>query len=635
MSSSLRLRSLAAPAILVIAAVIAVTPLLLKGPSCDGDLVFHYISWIDAQHSMSTGLLYPHWANSPNFGAGQPEFVFYPPIGWMAGAILGMLFPWSFVPLALFILILAATGIANRALAREVMGDLPATLAGCASIFIGYALFNVYKRNDFAELTGGFWIPLLLLFALRRKNQSGSLWVRVFDGSAAPLALVIAGTWLSNGPLGIMASYLLAAVALVCALTEKSMVPALRAAVCAFSGMALASVYLVPAIAERHWVNIQNALDPSHYGVENSWLYSRHAVPGMASHDILLHRVSNVAAIMLVIAFLGFAIAWSRRSLPGERRWWLTMALIPLAVLFLLFPVSLPVWNAMPELRVLQFPWRWLVVLEAPMAIWFASAIRFDRKPMRIPIAAACAAVFLAISFVVPRWWLIECGSIITPLQGAASRNIVVPGKPEYAPPGVRYPVLNVLLDAHGNPLVDPMGQPVLDSEGNPLLDSLVHPNVQFLPDACLLENPSGSSTKGSAGRAPSWHGDSTDCDSSGWQQMFVITGSSSSGLPVYLPEQKWFAGRASHPGYVILRLRYYPAWSVAVNGTPVTAIAERERGLMAVPVPQGAVQISAIWTTTTDVLAGRWVSAVALLLLIGLHFFERKRRSPSPEIQN
>ena len=177
------------------------------------------------------GFLYPHWAYSPNFGAGEPRFVFYPPLSWMAGAILGMFLPWSVVPLVLSILLLAATGLAIRALARETMADGPATLAGCAAIFLGYALFNVYKRCDFAELTGGFWIPLLLLFALRRRNPSGNFWERTFDGSAAPLALVVAGIWLSNGPVGIMASYLLAAVALVSALMENSLVPMVRAAV--------------------------------------------------------------------------------------------------------------------------------------------------------------------------------------------------------------------------------------------------------------------------------------------------------------------------------------------------------------------------------------------------------------------
>jgi len=46
----------------------------------------------------------------------------------------------------------------------------------------------------------------------------------------------------------------------------------------------------------------------------------------------------------------------------------------------------------------------------------------------------------------------------------------------------------------------------------------------------------------------------------------------------------------------------------------------------MAVPVPQGPVQVAVDWTTTGDIIAGRSISAAALLLLAGLYAFERRR---------
>jgi len=559
------------------------------------------------------GIFYPHWANYSNFGAGEPKFVFYPPISWMGGAVLGMLLRWSFVPLAAFILLLAATGMANRALAREVMEDGPATLAGCAAIFLGYVLFSVYRRNDFAELTGGFWIPLLLLFALRRRNPSGNFLERAFDGSAAPLALVVAGVWLSNIPLAIMATYLLAALALASALLERSPAPLVRATVSTCGGMGLASLYLIPAVRERNWVSIRNAVNPINFAVENSWLFARHANPLLAAHDFILHQVSNVAAAMLAIAFVAGAIVWIRGIMPGQREWWLPMALIPPTVLFLLFPVSRPVWNALPALRLLQFPWRWLVVLEAPMAVCFASAVWFDRKLLRNILLAACAAAFVGIALSAPQWWFVRCGSIVTSLEESAREGIGVLGKPEYAPPGIRYPVVSLLVDSHGNPLLDPLGNLSLNPSDTPG-KSAMPPVVQIVPDACLLNSLPNASVPGEVGSAPAWHGDAASCNSSGWQEL--------SG---HMPEQRWYKGRAEHAGYLILRLRYYPAWRVRVNGVPLTAIAERERGLMAVPVPQGNVQVMVNWITTGDAVAARWTSGVALLLVTGLFLFERK----------
>jgi hypothetical protein len=156
----------AGPIVILAAAAAAVWPLVTMGPSCGPDFSFHFVSWIEAQRSFLAGILYPHWASGPNFGAGEPRFVFYPPLTWMAGAMLGLIFPWREVSIVLVYLLLAATGLANRALARQMMADGPATLAGCASIFLGNMLVDVYMRSDFAELVGGFWIPLLLLFQL-------------------------------------------------------------------------------------------------------------------------------------------------------------------------------------------------------------------------------------------------------------------------------------------------------------------------------------------------------------------------------------------------------------------------------------------------------------------------------------
>ncbi len=161
-----RLLRLTGPAVILLAAAVAVAPQLIRGNSCGHDFDFHIVSWLDCLNSWRHGIPYPHWAPSANFGAGEPRFVFYPPLTWMLGAALGVVLPWTVVPIALTWMLLAATGLATRALAREAISDGAATLAGCVALFSGYALFCGYERSAFGELTGGFWIPLLLLLAL-------------------------------------------------------------------------------------------------------------------------------------------------------------------------------------------------------------------------------------------------------------------------------------------------------------------------------------------------------------------------------------------------------------------------------------------------------------------------------------
>src|SRR5208337_4672559 len=72
---------------------------------------------------------------------------------------------------------------------------------------------------------------------------------------------------------------------------------------------------------------------------------------------------------------------------------------IPIVVLLLLFPISRPVWHLLPEMPFLQYPWRWLEAVEAPMAIFFVAAVwpsRRDARRSRRAVLAACAVLFLA-----------------------------------------------------------------------------------------------------------------------------------------------------------------------------------------------------------------------------------------------
>lgn len=577
------------PGIILLAAAMAVAPQLVRGNSCGHDFDFHLVSWFDAANSWRHGVVYPHWAPSPNFGAGEPRFVFYPPLTWMLAAALGLALPWQLVPIALTFLMLFGTGVATRTLTRQMLGDPAATLAGCTAIFSGYALFTAYERAAFGELAGGFWLPLLLVFALRQRNPGSSFWRSTFDGSAVPLTIVVAGCWLSNVPVGVMGCYLLAAVALVTALMDRSWAPIVRAATSTTLGTALAGIYLVPAVWEQRWVDVHQAIDDPGLTIENSWLFARHADPALADHDIELRKISIVAVSMIAVAFAGLVISWWRRRNAKEvhsssGRWWIPITLIPLAVLLLELPLSLPLWNLLPKLRFLQFPWRWLVALEAPMAIFFAAAV-WPRKPrMRVAVAALCVAGFVGATVYAGQTLFQTCDGedSVSGMVHVDHSGTGFVGYSEYAPPGAD--------------------------------DSMISTG---LPDACLASDPTivlGATPNGANGEDAilAWNAAQGSCEATmRWQ--------------VDQPEHRVLRGFFSRPEFLILHLRSYPAWRILLNGRPVTSLPRRADGLAVLPVPQGPVVLSIDWITTQDVLAGRWLSALAVLLVAGLWRIERK----------
>jgi hypothetical protein len=115
---------------------------------------------------------------------------------------------------------------------------------------------------------------------------------------------------------------------------------------------------------------------------------------------------------------------------------------------------------------------------------------------------------------------------------------------------------------------------------------------------------------------APTWSGSQGSCDATlNWQ--------------VDQPEHRLLHGTIDHSGFLVLRLRSYPAWRITSNGSLISSLPHRDDGLIAVPVSQGNVELTLDWITTPDVVAGRCLSALAVLLLIGLGYLEQKHTRP------
>jgi hypothetical protein len=272
-------------------------------------------------------------------------------------------------------------------------------------------------------------------------------------------------------------------------------------------------------------------------------------------------------------------IAWKRGTVPKDRRWWIPLALIPPAVFFLQIPVSRPIWNLLPALRLVQFPWRWLLVMQSPLAVFFAAAVWVGPRRRRIPVLVGCSVLFLAIATSAWAFSFNDCQQFDSRLKGWEEAGAAY-GKPEYSPPGVQYRY--VLPDVPANCVISNLG---------------------------ALKDISGDAGDGLQAVRP--------------ESENPCKGKFSEVLNK--PERKGFVGEADQDGYLVLRLRSFPAWAATVNGHATAAVMEQGHGLLAVPVTRGPVIVLVEWTTTPDVVIGRWLSALSLILLSALYLLERK----------
>jgi len=363
--------------VLPLVALIAILPLLVNGCSCGHDFDFHILSWMEAATQFLHGSLHPHWAFTPAFNAGEPRFVFYPPISWSIGAVLGLLMPWSITPIAYTWLSLTAAGLALHYLVRDFAPPSIALLLATLYIVNPYILFTAYERTAYAELLAAAWLPLLLHAVLRDKVTIPRI--------AIPIALL----WLTNAPAAVMGCYalaLLAALRLV--MTPRNADPsrtaplqlALNSVAGTALGLGLAAFYILPAAYERRYVQIAMAIVEG-MRIEDNFLFHHTPDP---DHDGVLRTASLIAVGLLLFTATALltAIVRARRA---PRNYKLLQTLYALAALtaviaFLQMPLSIALWHHAPELRFLQFPWRFLAVLVPVLAFTISIILK---RPLR------------------------------------------------------------------------------------------------------------------------------------------------------------------------------------------------------------------------------------------------------------
>ena len=416
-----RLRSNAI-AVLVISAVALciVLPFLKLGIPSGHDFEFHLNSWIEVVDHWKQRNFYPQWDALAHYGYGEARFIFYPPFSWTLGAALGTILPWKLVPAAYIWIVLTLAGCSMFLLARRWLPYADAIFAAALYLANPYNLVIVYWRSAFAELMAAIYLPLLLFLVFRIGETRGR---RVLVPLS--LSLVMAAGWLTNLPSAVMMNYSLILLAIAVAFSRKSLVVIGYAAAAAVLGAMLAGFYLVPAYHEQSWVNIGQVLAPGVRPSDN-FLFT-YTEDADHNHFNLLVSIVAVWQIALAAAALMFWRRFKRHSLWPFAVVWATFCVV------LMLRPTLGLWDHLPELRFVQFPWRWLLCLSVPFALAISFVIR--RWWLRgLVCALSLAMVFVVWQRVQVPWW--DTAADIQEMLDNQHDGIGNEGTDEYVPAG-------------------------------------------------------------------------------------------------------------------------------------------------------------------------------------------------------
>lgn len=539
-----------------LAALLAVLPLILHGASCGHDFGFHVRNWLEVGAQWKQSVLIPRWDFTAAWDSGSPRFVFYPPLSWSIGAVLGLILPWSAVPTIFIWLALTGCGLTMYRICCEWTTSNNALIAACFYMVHPYMLFTFYERAAYAELLAAAWIPLLFLGILRSRLTVSAI--------ALPISLL----WLTNDPAAVIGCYSFALLGLMRVgflyrrerRVRACLEEAATIAAGAVLGIGLAGFYIVPATVEQHWVQITM---PFVRGVryQDNFAFSQ---IGNASHDAILRTASLCGVALIAMSGIFFAIRlWIGRlhgkqtlSKGDSRRFTVlgALAVLTCVVAFLLTSPSAFLWRHVPELKFLQFPWRFCAILGATAAALLALAMRRVRLHV---FAATATAMALTMVFT---------------LVGDHDLRQTCQAESAYGLPGI---VRDFYHGGEYDPTDEypPHGANMLAIQhSNPIYWLAVHPT---------------DPTPGAA-----------------------------HNYSINLQRRLHFAVTSPSPGFVVLSIRDYPAWKTSVNGLNVVSHPHRADGLIVLPIASGVSKIDVRYVFTTDYIAGLIFTVLSAALL-------------------
>ncbi|NUQ30274.1 MAG: hypothetical protein HOQ35_17390 [Acidobacteriaceae bacterium] len=558
-------RQLAPAAVIAVAAFLAVLPLVLHGCSCGHDFDFHLVNWLEVHAQFQRGVLHPQWAFTAAWGAGEPRFVFYPPLSWVIGGLLGFLMPYTAAPIVYTWLCLFLAGVACLRMVSVIGGEtvsrhrwIPPAIA-VAYLANPYLLFTAYERTAYAELLAAAWMPLLLTALLRERPR----WLEI----AIPVALL----WLTNAPAAVLGCYGLLMLGLLrLVLWPRAL---RRETIAQFTlgtlfGLLFASFYIVPAVVDRKWVQAAMAIVE---GVrpEDNFLFGHTTDP---LHDAVLWQTSRIAVVLFSISIT--LVLLLRRDKTAR-----LLGAMTVLLLLLLLPVSAVIWHHAPQLSFLQFPWRFLCLQQAIAAALLTLCVPALTRARSTWIMPAGAVAVLAVTTVIAHhFYQQECDE-----EDAPGAHIVLFARGGGVMPTDEYTVRDADNDVlqQGNPVWWIAGKPDAPA---PVLGPGTEMRMRVLG---LPPRPEDVT----------WNTEHTR-------------------MQVLWPRSFW----------LIVNRRAYPAWQVTSNGAPVP-ITERADGLMAIPLPAGPNEVEIHYRHTPAEMLGVVLFLMGILLAILMHRIETQGR--------
>lgn len=330
--------------------------------------------------ALSSGYFPVRWA--PDLRYGEPLFNFYSPLPYYLGGAIGLLgVNFIYVAKILFILSSFLSAVAMYVLCRKMFGKKAGFLGAVLYVYAPYRAVDIYVRGALSETWAFIFFPLIFYtsFLISEKINLKRI---------AFLAISLAGLFLTHNVatlmflpfLGLWWGYLLFRD------RKWQLIPAL---LIAFTlGLGLSAFFLLPAFIERDFIQTKYLIVGyfnfrAHF-VAFSQFFSTFWGYGSSlwgRDDGLSFQVGLVNWLVLAT---GAILAIIRRR---DKRFLILISFLGFSFLLSIFMQhnkSAFIWEAIPTMAFIQFPWRFLSISVFITAIAGAAITPYLKKRVNI-----------------------------------------------------------------------------------------------------------------------------------------------------------------------------------------------------------------------------------------------------------
>lgn len=317
----------------------------------------------EMERCFADGQIPCRWSPDMGWGYGQAMFNFYSAFPYYLGALIRITTPLSIIGTVklLFFISIFASALGMYLLSSEFWGRWGGILAAVFYTYAPYHAVDVFVRGALAESFSLALLPFLWL-TIYKLIKSPSLKKTLITSLFLAFLLTThnISTLMYAPPTALWALYWL--------IREKKILSYYRLGLSGILGLGLSSFFLLPALAEQRLIQIENLVRD----------YSNYRAHFVTLRQLFISRFwGDGPSIFGPVDGMSFQIGWPH--------WWMLAPLIIGGILwlgkkekrqnlitlsglialflfssFLAHPRSILIWERIPIMSFVQFPWRFL-----------------------------------------------------------------------------------------------------------------------------------------------------------------------------------------------------------------------------------------------------------------------------------